>query len=143
MAKVYLNRLDYEWSDFTGPCDGSTGILEILRLVLAYGTGWKFLRKREDVPLAVMCSPSPYHWRIRDWGEPEAFCARMNQSSTSRFRQPDEHVCRYEIEEVGAEEFALVCNSHPEVDSSFCDLVNRIVEKEIARKNASRDTAKG
>ena len=60
-----------------------------------------------------------------------------------REEPPDEHVCRYEIEEVGAEEFALVCDSHPDTESNFCEMVNRVVEKEIARQNAGRDTAKG
>lgn len=49
------------------------------------------------------------------WTEPTREIAEIRVAELHRMRiRKDDHYCKLEVEQVGADEFAMVCNDHPQ-----------------------------
>jgi len=70
--------------------------------------------KQDDIrddETVVQFSPNPNEWKMSR-GEAEANCAMLNRA-TIRAKNNPLHLCYFEAEEVGPEEFSIFCGDHP------------------------------
>jgi hypothetical protein len=68
-----------------------------------------------DHETVVQFSDSPEHWKMGRF-EAEANCDILNRAHICAKNSP-QHQCNFEIEELGVEEFAIVCKTHPHFTS--------------------------
>lgn len=65
-----------------------------------------------DDEMVVQYSQSPEHWKMSEW-EARSWCTVLNRANVYATKWPQHH-CTFEIVEVGPEEYAIVCNDHPD-----------------------------
>jgi hypothetical protein len=68
-----------------------------------------------DDETVVQFSNSPEHWKMGRF-EVESNCDILNRAHIHPKHLP-QHQCNFEIEELGGDEFAIVCKTHPEFTS--------------------------
>ena len=84
----------------------------------AYVNFFEVKQVKDDAPLyaqpemIVQYSILPDHWKM-SWTESQHTCGELNDGHVHAVKWP-EHLCHFEVEEVGQEVFAIVCNSHPD-----------------------------
>jgi hypothetical protein len=74
--------------------------------------------KEDETPYARLLTLVDYirisdHWSMPRW-DADRICDDLNNAQVHPERCP-EHLCQFEVEEVGPEEFAIVCNAHPDL----------------------------
>lgn len=65
-----------------------------------------------DDEFVVQYSSSPDHWKMSRW-EAQSNCDILNRANVCAKNWPEHH-CNFEIEEVGTDEYAIVCKTHPQ-----------------------------